>query len=205
MEKISALQKHRFTLGELLKSQSLPAYWAVILCHCRIWLFFLFLSVMYLFIRIINKHTWLIWSILVKWITNWCLGAMYHAKCKWDSWMEDILPGSRPCLYVGFLSKQSFYKLFNAWTATEANRDILFINCAPLIARSHQLPIHMDIKPSVLNLLRLISFNGIQLREGEARTRFSPAFLCYAWQISSLGFLCKQGKLPFLSSRPCAS
>lgn len=69
----------------------------------------------------------------------------------------------------GVLSKQSFYKLFIAGTATEANRDILFINCAPLIARSHQLPIHMDIKPRVLNLFRLISFNSIQQREGEAR------------------------------------
>ena len=98
--------------------------------------------------------------------------AMYHAKCKWDSWMEDIQHRSRPRPYVGFLSKRSFYKLFNAWTATEANRDILFINCAPLIARSHQLPIHMDIKPSVLNLLRLISFNGLQQREVEVRTRF---------------------------------
>lgn len=120
---------------------------------------------------------------------------MYHAKCKWDSWMEDIQHGSRPCPYVGFLSKQSFYKLFNAWTATEANRDILFINCAPLIVRSHQLPIHMDIKPSVLNLLRLISFNGIQQGEGEGEPGFATAFLYHAWHIGSVGLLYKQEKL----------
>lgn len=96
----------------------------------------------------------------------------------------------------GVLSKQSFYKLFIAGTATEANRDILFINCAPLIARSHQLPIHMDIKPRVLNLLRLISFNSIQQREGEARSGgYAPAFLCLAPEIGSLEPLSSHKKL----------
>lgn len=109
---------------------------------------------------------------LGKWITNWCLGGDVPCKMQMDSWIEDVQHGSRPCPYVGCLSKQSFNKLFNAWTATEANRDILFINCAPLIARSHQLPIHMDTKPSVLNLLRLISFNDIQQREDEVRAWF---------------------------------
>lgn len=71
----------------------------------------------------------------------------------------------------GVLSKQSFYKLFIAGTATEANRDILFINCAPLIARSHQLPIHMDIKPRVLNLLRLIFFQQHPTAWGGSKER----------------------------------
>lgn len=56
----------------------------------------------------------------------------------------------------------------------------------------------MDIMPLVLNLLRLISFNGIQQGEGEA-PGFAPAFSRRTWQISLLGLLYKQEKLPYFS------